>query len=392
MSLSYETKISLRPLNIRKDKKHYIVEDAVTEEFYEMPEVCIEAIGLINDSMPMDRIDGILKERFPQEDVDILEFVNQLLELGLVSELDGEEIALDAKAQGHSGYEWIPAGIGHFFFNRFTSKMYLGLLAASIILLILNPQLFPAYKDLFVFDLMMKNVAAILGITFLLVLLHEVGHVLAVRSEGLPAKIGLGHRLFFVVLETDMSQVWKLPAEKRNKLYLAGMYFDITVLFIALAAQFFTPKDFIVAGLLKLVVLDTFIRLVYQAAVFMKTDLYYVIENLTGCYNLMENGRNFLAKWLPFLKSAHTETFAGEEKFVRPYAFFYLAGVALTIFIAFFYYIPQLIFAVDQIMLPGLFEPLNSIRFWDSAVFLLQIVLVLGLLLYSWSKKYSISS
>ncbi|MGA9227669.1 MAG: hypothetical protein WB217_15095, partial [Mesobacillus sp.] len=229
-------------------------------------------------------------------------------------------------------------------------------------------------------------------VTFLLVMLHEFGHVLAVRSEGLPARIELGHRLFFVVLETDMSQVWKLPAEKRNKLYLAGMYFDMVVLFIAITAQFFTSEESILTGLLNLVVLDTFIRLVYQAAVFMKTDLYYVFENWTGCYNLMENGRNFLGKWLPLLKVSHTETFAGEEKFVRGYAIFYLAGILLTVAITVYYYIPQFIFAINQIMLPGLTEPFNSLRFWDSAVFLLQIVLMLSLLLYSWSKKYRLSS
>jgi putative peptide zinc metalloprotease protein len=47
---------------------------------------------------------------------------------------------------------------------------------------------------------------------------------------------------------------------------------------------------------------------------------------------------------------------------------------------------------VSEIMLPGFLEPITSIRFWDSVVFLLQIVLVLGLLLYSWTKKYRLSS
>jgi putative peptide zinc metalloprotease protein len=43
-------------------------------------------------------------------------------------------------------------------------------------------------------------------------------------------------------------------------------------------------------------------------------------------------------------------------------------------------------------MLPGFSEPISSMRFWDSVVFLLQIVLVIGLLLYSWTKKYRYSS
>ncbi|WLR54354.1 hypothetical protein LC048_18200 [Mesobacillus subterraneus] len=189
-----------------------------------------------------------------------------------------------------------------------------------------------------------------------------------------------------------MSQVWKLPAEKRNKLFLAGMYFDIVILCLALGSQIFMTENSLTMGVLKLVVLNTFIRLIFQAAVFMKTDLYYVLENKTGCYNLMENGRNFLSKWLPFLRVPETETFAGEEKIVRRYAVFYLAGILLTFAITAYYYIPQMMFAVNEIMLPGFLEPITSIRLWDSVVFLLQIVLVLGLLIYSWSKKYRLSS
>jgi putative peptide zinc metalloprotease protein len=392
MVFTNETHIELKQLAIRKDQKHYIVEDVMNGEFYEMPEVCIVAIELINQRKSLVDVEKELTMRFPDEEINLPDFVSQLLELDLVSEINGKKLLNSSIQKEQSGYSWIPKSLGRFFFNSFSSNLYVVLLIASVGLIVYNPNLFPRYSDLFAFDLMLQNIVAWMLITFVLVLLHEFGHVLAVRSEGLPAKIEIGHRLFLVVLETDMSQVWKLPAERRNKLYLAGMYFDFVVLFLALLAQIFTTEGSLIMGLLKLVVLDTFIRLVYQAAVFMKTDLYYVLENKTGCYNLMENGRNFLAKWLHFLRVPETETFDGEEKFIRRYAYFYLAGILLTFVLTAYYYIPQMMFAVNEIMLPGFAEPFTSIRFWDSVVFLLQIVLVLGLLLYSWSKKYRFSS
>ncbi|UYZ22740.1 hypothetical protein [Mesobacillus jeotgali] len=392
MELTYTSEISLLPLKVRKDNRYYIVEDEVTGDFYEMPEVCITAIELMNKKIPLREIEKSLIYQYPDEDIDVWGFINQLLELNLVREIDGIPIQRSYVEQSKSGFSWLPQSLGRFFFNPISSKLYVLLLGASIGLILFKPDLFPRYSDLFMFDLMFQNIITLLLISFFLVILHEFGHVLAVRSEGLPAKIEVGNRLFLIVLETDMSQVWKLPAEKRNKLYLAGMNFDVAVLFLALAAQFFVSDNAVTIGLLKLVVLDTFIRLIYQTAVFMKTDLYYVIENLTGCYNLMENGRNFLARWMPFLRVPETETFAGEEKFVRRYAGFYLAGVLLTFIITAYYYIPQMIFAVSEIMLPGFLEPITSIRFWDSVVFLLQIVLVLGLLFYSWTKKYRLSS
>jgi putative peptide zinc metalloprotease protein len=391
MNISYETKLSLRFLTIQKQSKHYIVEDSETGEFYEMPPVCIDAIVMINESTPLDEIESCLKGNYPNEKINILEFVHQLMQLNLVSEIDGVVLTRNIEFKDHAGYTWIPASLGRLFFNQISVKLYILLLAASVTMLLIKHNLFPRYQDLFVFDLMLENVAVWLLISFLLVLLHEFGHVLAVRSENLPARIEVGHRLFLIVLETDMSQVWSLPAEKRNKLYLAGMYFDIAILFGALTAQFFTKEHVLITGLLKLIVLNTFIRLVYQTCVYMKTDLYYVIENWTGCYNLMENGRNVLGKWLPFLKVAQTEMFEGEEKFVRRYAVFYIGGVAASIALATYYYIPQLIHAVSHHMLPGFTEPLTSLRFWDSVAFLLQIVLITGLLIFSWSKKYRFS-
>lgn len=392
MNVSYETTVTLRPLNIRKDNKNYILEDEASGEFYEMPDVCVDAIEMLKKTERLNVIETVLKDKYPNEDIDIIEFVKELIDLELVKEMDGKELSKNVKHKSHTSYKWIPVRLGYFFFNRISSKLYIALLALSIGLLLFSPELFPQYKDLFVFDLMLQNVIAWIFLTFLLVLIHEFGHVLALRSEGLPAKIELGHRLFFIVLETDMSQVYKLHPENRNKLYMAGMYFDMVVLFISLTAQLFITEKPIVTGLLKLVELNTFLRLVYQASVFMKTDLYYVLENKTGSYNLMENGRNYLSKWLPFIKNDHTTiSYPGEEKIVRRYAFFYLVGVAITIAITFYYYIPQLIFAINQIILLGLTEPFNSLRFWDSAVFLLQIVLVACLLIYSWSKKYRLS-
>lgn len=47
----------------------------------------------------------------------------------------------------------------------------------------------------------------------------------------------------------------------------------------------------------------------------MKTDMYYLCENMTGSYNLMENGKQYLRKWIPFIKQdSTTETLQGKRK------------------------------------------------------------------------------
>jgi putative peptide zinc metalloprotease protein len=389
MVITKHSRISLYPLQINKDKKHFIVEDKLTGEFYEMPEICIEAIALMNEGQPLYLVEEILKERYPDEQVDMQNFAGELLELGLVKIVDGNSIPKEVEnKKKNGGLEWIPASVGHFFFNRYSTIFYSLIFLGSIILLALNPGLFPVYDDVFLFDLMIYNILIFLSISFIFVVVHEIGHVLAIRAEGLPTKIELGHRLFFIVLETDMSRVWSLEPKKRNRLYLAGIYFDVIVLFLAILVQLLFVDHFFVVGIAKMAVISTFIRIIYQFCVYMKTDMYYVLENCSSCYNLMENGKTHLKQWIPFISiDEKSTTFEGEEKFVRSYALFYLLGVVLTFGVTVFYTIPLIVHA-GLLVLPGFTEPSSSIHFWDATVFFLQFILMFGLLAYSWTKKY----
>lgn len=376
--------VDLCPLQIRQDKKNFIVENILSGDFFEMPAVCIDAITMIDEDLPLYQVEEVLKQKYPHEQVDVVSFVEDLLELGLVSSIDGESLArrtLNKKQL--SGLNWISPKVGRFFFNRYSSILYSLTFLVSIVLTALKPELFPVYDDVFLFDLMIFNIFVFLSLSFILVVVHEIGHVLAIRAEDLPTKIELGHRLFFIVLETDMSRVWSLQPEKRNRLYLAGMYFDVVVLFLALLVQILFVNHFLVVGIAKMVVISTFIRIIYQFCVYMKTDMYYVLENLSGCYNLMESGQIFLKRWIPFLPiDEKGPTFEGEEKLVRPYALFYLFGVMVTITIAIFYNFPLIIHA-GILVLPGFMEPASSIYFWDATVFFLQFILMFGLLFYS---------
>ncbi len=115
----------------------------------------------------------------------------------------------------------------------------------------------------------------------------------------------------------------------------------------------------------------------------MKTDFYYSVENITGCYNLMESGKQYLSRWLPFLKdNSNTETFQEELNIVRLYSMFYILGIILTFKLIVFYFLPQAYFAYSQIF-SNLISPITSSAFWDAIAFIGQTVLLLSLLLYS---------
>lgn len=376
------------PIEIRKDRKHFIVEDKLSEEFYEMNHVCIDGIQMMDQNMDLAEIECILKGKYPNEDIDVFDFAIQLKELNLIQEIDGVKIDINYKNKLESGLNGVSPRLGKLFFNRFTSIFYLGLFIINIIFFIVKPNLFPRYKDLFVFHLMVLNIPILMIITFMLVLFHEFGHIFAVRGYDLPTRLGIGHRLFLIVFETDMSSVWKLPIKDRNILYLAGLCFDNVILFIALAAQLlFSNMDGALLGIFKIIVLDIFIRMIYQCCIYMKTDLYFVLENSTGCYNLMESAQAYLKKFIPFMKSNEV-IFEEEKGIVFAYVVFYLIGVLLTLILYLFFYIPPLLFSLKTVF-PGLQKGPSSLPFWDAILFLLQLFIFSILYLYSWRKKFS---
>ncbi|MEH7252293.1 hypothetical protein V7111_09230 [Neobacillus niacini] len=390
MGISLSSRLLLVSIDIRRDKKHYIVEDITSGEFYEMPEVCIEAIKLIEKGEKLGEIEEALKFNFPDEEVDLLDFSQQLLEMDLIEEIDGVKVEKMVKEKENLGFQWISPKIGKFFFNKISLLVYVSLFLVSLVLLISKPSLIPSYEDVFISDVMIVNMIAYLGVTFSLVLVHEFGHILAMRAYDLPTKLGIGHRLLLVVLETDMASVWRLPGKNRNVLYLAGLCFDTVILFGTLMSKLIFPNaSGIFLSLMSLAVYDVFIRVIYQCCVYMKTDFYYVIENVTGYYNLMENAQQKIRNRIPFLKSASrkNEVFVGEKYVVYGYSIFYALGVSVTLLLISIYYIPVLLYALE-LALPNLIEPATSFVFWDAVLFLSQFLVICILLLNSWRKKY----
>lgn len=390
MRLTLDSRLLLEQVDIHKDNKNYIVEDKVSGEFYEMPEVCIAAINQMNNGFTLGQIERRLKEKYPKEDVNLINFANQLLDLNLIDEIDGAKIEKQQQEKDHLGFLRISPKIGKFFFNRCSYPLYVILFVLNLILFIKNPSLFPQREDIFVFDIMVFNVFLWMSFTFFLVLIHEFGHVLAMRAQNLPTKVEVGHRLFFVVLETDMSPVWKLAPKERNILFLAGLCFDTVILFISLIYLLMFPSGpGLASGLMSLAVFDIVMRIIFQCCIYMKTDLYYVFENITGCYNLMENALQTIKKRVSFFKmKLHEEVvFAGEQTTIIIYSIFTMLGIAATIVVYSFYFIPEVIDAGNY-LLPGYTKGPTSLAFWDAIVFSLQVSIYLLLLLYSWRKKY----
>lgn len=116
MELTLNSTVCLHAIRFRKEYENYIVTDTITGEKYEMPPLYIDALAMMRDGFLLREIEEKLKEEYPKEEVDILEFTRQLLELELVGMVDGEEI-ICTKRKGKDYFAWIRPRVEQFFLN-----------------------------------------------------------------------------------------------------------------------------------------------------------------------------------------------------------------------------------------------------------------------------------
>ncbi|MCU5297140.1 hypothetical protein [Bacillus paranthracis] len=116
MELTLNSTVCLHAIQFRKEQKNYIVKDTITGEKYEMPPLWIDALAMMCDGFLLGEIEEKLKEEYPEEEINMLAFTRQLLELELVGMVDGEEIACTKKKE-KDYLAWLRPRVEQFFLS-----------------------------------------------------------------------------------------------------------------------------------------------------------------------------------------------------------------------------------------------------------------------------------
>ena len=138
-------------------------------------------------------------------------------------------------------------------------------------------------------------VLAIIGLTLLGGLLHELGHATATRFGGAtPGGIGIGIYLLWPVFYNDLSDSYRLNRRGRLRADLGGIYFNV-LFTLAVAAAYGVSGA---APLLIVIVIQHF-TIAQQCLPFVRLDGYYVVSDLVGVPDLFGRVRPILASFLP---------------------------------------------------------------------------------------------
>ncbi|OON27787.1 MULTISPECIES: hypothetical protein [unclassified Micromonospora] len=329
-------RVLLHELRLRPDGDDWIVGRVDTGDFVAVPEIAAAALRLLGAGHSVDETHRRLRAERGRE-IDVAGFVRDLVGLGFVAAVDGRPVpgapvpapTLPRLRPRH--VRWLVA--------RPVAVAVLAVTGAAAVTALLAPGVLPSHRDLLWSPHASLVLAGNAAVAWSIVLLHELAHLLTARAHGVPGRLGLGTRLQFLVAQTDVSGIWAAPRSARLTVYLAGMVVNVVVASVAVlvraAAAPGTPVDRAAAVVLLLAVLP----LPVQFLVFMRTDVYFVLQDVAGARNLYADGAAYARWWLrratrrpgadPSLALP-----ARERRAVRWYALLLVVGTAACLAVA----------------------------------------------------------
>ncbi|MFC8220635.1 hypothetical protein ACFUTY_20975 [Streptomyces sp. NPDC057362] len=281
------TRVVLHDLAVRPDRDEWIVGRMATRTFVALPAAGARAVELLREGRSVTRTEETLRAETGEE-FDIADFVGDLTALGFVARI-GDRPVPDVEPP-RASLPWLRPRHVRLALHPVLPLLVGALLTAALVVLVRRPDLVPGYRDL----LWSRHGSVVLlsgaAAGWALLLAHELAHLVTARAAGVPGKMRLGTRLQFLVMQTDISGIELAPRRHRLTAYLAGIALNLSVassLVLVLAA---TETGTTTHRLLAAALLLALLPLPFQCMVFTRTDLYFVLQDLTGCRDLYGDG------------------------------------------------------------------------------------------------------
>ncbi|GAA2348834.1 hypothetical protein [Dactylosporangium salmoneum] len=318
----------IKALTLVADGDGYVVGSPHTAEYVEVPQLGARIIEWLQEGVDVAECERRASEA-AGEPVDVAGFLTTLADEGLFAEAADEGGGDPGPVPGRR--------IGAALFHPLAWALYALAAVAAPVLLVAVPALRPSYRDGFPFHTQLLNLVAVSLLGIGAAALHEGAHVLAAARHGLRSRLSVTRRLYFVTFQADLTRLWSLPRQARYGPLLAGVAWDLFVLAAALLAEVTLAGALgpLVVRLLRALVLLQVTALVAQLLVFMRTDVYALLVNATGCKTLWATKGALLRRYLRRATPADEEhlsgTGAGEIVWARRYLWLYVPGIALAL-------------------------------------------------------------
>jgi len=340
------SRVRLHRLSERRDGDGWVIGRIETGDFITVPGVAHRVIALLGEGQAIDEVASRLRAETGTRFA-VADFVAALDELGFVAAVD-DRVRVDG-AEVRPSLPWLRPGQVRWLLHPLMPVLVAGFAVAAAVILVLHPGLLPSYRLLVWSDRAGLVLAVNAAIAWTLILIHEFAHLATARAAGVPARITLSTRLQFLAAQTDVSGVWAAPRRTRMTVYLAGMGSNICTASVCLLILGLAGPQGLARQLLAVAAAEALLALPVQFLVFMRTDIYFVLQDLTKCANLYADGSAYL-RYLGgrvTRRGRYPDPSRGypvpQRRAVRLYSAVLLAGTAICLGIEFGVTLPALI-------------------------------------------------
>jgi putative peptide zinc metalloprotease protein len=364
--------------------------------YINVPHIAIESIKLLNLGKNIEQVESQLLENYGEE-IDVKDFVQECLELGLIKKID--EIYIELPINNEKKHlTWITQSISKFFFNKYSWYFYIFASISSLLLYLCYPKSLPIVQDFLFHDSLTIVVLVGLPCMWGILLFHELGHLISARSYGIDGKIKFGYQQIYLEIETIIPNLWALKRNERIRIYLAGLAFSGVMLFISLIFVIFYDYNVLdyssdIYRFLRFINILNVWMFCTQLMIFIKSDLYYVVNDFLKCTDLNGNSAIYFKKLIGRkIKKKELNKLASvskyEVKMLNYYLPFYLFGLLFSFIVSIGYLTLSgyyIYFSISRMYKYSI----SSLNFWDeffSSAYLATPVI--WLLIYLIRDKY----
>lgn len=312
--------------------------------YMSIPAEAVEVLDLLDSGKSVGEVKRILEEKYGEE-VEIEEFLQDLIENELVKSIDGVEIPTTSKVQ-KALFSQINGRHVEWMFSRYAMAVYAGAAVACLVLFSVNTDYIPEPRDYFFYPWYSVAVGFMFFFSWVFVAVHELAHLFAAKSVGIEGSFSISNRLAFLVAQTNLGNIWTVPREKRYIVYVAGMAWDTVFVFICLLLLFFSDHNVLTLpvlwyNFLKAIIFVKVWGIIWQFRFNMQTDVYYAVGNFFKCRNLLGDAqiyiKNFLSRFCKRIKRVDLGDMPDHEmRAVKWYSLLYVVGTFVTV-ISFFF-------------------------------------------------------
>jgi len=362
-----ESRVQVLPFSRQPDGEEVIIGRPEIGVFLAVPPDAVDVLDELATGKPIGAVERAYQASHG-EALDLTDFVELLHAKGLVEAFDDTRETKSAHtplprepANRKYHFTTFPKSVARVLFGTPALAIYLLLSLIALAIVIERPAFAVGPKDLYFPDRSTLSILLLTAITYFSLFVHEFAHLVAARAVGVNSRLGVGHRLWVLVAETDLTGLWAVPKKQRYLPLFAGMIADsvscsVVIEMLFLAAYYRMDISPFWQRLARAVVFTYLMRIAWQFLLFLRTDIYYVLANYLGCRNLMNDTETHLRNWAAriFPGIAHRDQSgipAAEARVIRIYSLLWLAGRIAALMLLFFVTIPVCVLYVRKLII-----------------------------------------